>query len=513
MSHQGVRASTQISFMLLLVGLAAVTGWGCNCYGGSDYESSLVTHDKAVAAGVLGRWHDFGAQDFTASTKDLDYLRAWTQRGQAGIGLLLPQAPGASDPGTLSGDGNQIFLNFFANDQIIYFMIPLITDTVMTAELQSMLPAPSGTRWQMLVPANYDWLTQVPTQTATFENIYGSLHYEVDFHGTELCNHCEVQLTGCSTADLSFSEQIGLWTFGRQEFVHSSEMTCKTPISTYIMPEDGSGNLLPGGPLIASFGFWGGNTYTTTLSSDVGILLNLNHTRLVTDTFNLAPPASERGWNYSWTDLAGEPISQLEVGPLVSPLYMTYQPNLRLEGSGLPTCTRLQDTLHLTATLVSSPTVAATTTTLVQVMPDPSVCNLADVGIVMTTSTVALNAGEWVTYALTVTNYMTMPVNTVVTDTFSSSVALGAVSLPAGCTRSGTTVTCNLANLPAGGSVELLISVQTSQWFTGILTTRAWAEPANATDNHFYDNATEPIDVTISGGMTMRQLFLPMVKR
>jgi hypothetical protein len=45
-----------------------------------------------------------------------------------------------------------IFVNFIANDQLLYFPIQLVTDTVMTAKLESMLPAPAGTRWQMLVP-------------------------------------------------------------------------------------------------------------------------------------------------------------------------------------------------------------------------------------------------------------------------------------------------------------------------------------------------------------------------
>jgi uncharacterized repeat protein (TIGR01451 family) len=126
-----------------------------------------------------------------------------------------------------------------------------------------------------------------------------------------------------------------------------------------------------------------------------------------------------QGWDYAWTDLAGNPITQLVVGPLASPMVMTSQSNLRLVGSGLPTCTRMQDTLHLTATLVSTPTVVAVSAPLVEVMPDPTLCDVVDVGIVQTATTTALNAGQWVTFALTVTNYMTVPVSAVVTDTLS----------------------------------------------------------------------------------------------
>jgi uncharacterized repeat protein (TIGR01451 family) len=192
---------------------------------------------------------------------------------------------------------------------------------------------------------------------------------------------------------------------------------------------------------------------------------------------------------------------------------MTYQPNLRLEGSGLPTCTRMQDTLHLTATLVITPSVVATTTTMVQVLPDPQACSVADVGISQSASAVALNAGEWVTFTLTITNFETVPINVMVTDTLSSATAIGAVSLPAGCTRAGTTIICSLANVPAGGAHVLRIAVQVSTIFNGVLSNRAWAEPESATDNRFYDNASGPADVTVTGGVLLRQLFLPLVKR
>jgi uncharacterized repeat protein (TIGR01451 family) len=513
MPRETVRSSLQIGAILFIVGLAAITGWACDCGSGSDHPGSFTTHESVVAAGLLDRFHDFTEEDFVASTKDINYFRDWTERGEAGIGILLPQASGASQPGTLTGYENSIWLMYDANGHSVNLNIPLTTTTGMAANLDAMFPPPPGLHWQALVPANYDWLSEIPTQTTSIENIFGSLFYEVDFHGEDFCSHCEVKLTGCSTAELSFSEQAGLWAFGGNEFKSNSDITCKTPVTTYILPSDGYGNLVPGGPLIASFGFWGGSVFTSTMTSQAVTRLELNHTAPTTQTFNLAPVFSEQGWTYTWEDLDRNPITQLQVGPLVDPLWETYSPNLLLEGSGLPTCTRLQDSVHLTATLVNTPTVIAATTAIVQVLPDPNACNVADVGITQSASAAALNAGEWVTFTLTVTNFESAPVSVMVTDTLSSASAIGTVLMPAVCSRSGTRITCNLEDLAAGSSEALNILVQVSQVFTGVLTNRAWAEPVNATDNRFYDNATGPVDVTVTGGTGLWQTYLPLARR
>jgi hypothetical protein len=514
MPRENVRSSFQIIAMIIIVGLAAITGWACGCNSGSDHQLSITTHESVVAAGVLDRWHDITSDDFTATTKDLDFLRDWTQDGEAGIGVLIPQAEGAAQPGTLTGNEYSIYVYYIADGGGSgYLNIPLSIDPAMGTEMDSMFPPPAGLHWQALAPANNDWLSQVPTQTTDISNIFGSLFYEVDFHGSDICSHCEVKLTGCSTAELSFTEQVGLWAFGGKEFASSANLTCKTPISTYILPMDGSGNLLPGGPVIASFGFWGGTAYTTTMTSQAVIHLALNHTDSVSQTFNLAPVVSDQGWMYTWQDLDGTPITQLEVAPLADPLYATYGSNLRLVGSGLPTCARIQDTVHLTATLVSTPTIVATTSTIVQVLPDPNTCLVADVGVTQAASAADLEAGSWVTFTLTVTNYESAPVSVAVTDSLSSAIALGSVVLPAECTRSGTLISCDLQDLPAGSSASLPLAVKVSTVFSGVLTNRAWAEPVNATDNRFYDNATGPVAVNVTGGTGLWWIYLPLTRR
>jgi uncharacterized repeat protein (TIGR01451 family) len=515
MSRLQIRSSYQMGFMFLVVMAAAITGWACTCGSGSDHiSSSTSNHDTRAAPGVVERYHDFTTQDFTITTKDLDYLREWTQSNVASIGILLPTAPGASQPGTLSGDGNNIMVVYSIGVQHHSFTIPLSVDETMASELTTMFPPPTGAHWQVLVPTNYDWLSELPTQTATIENTFGSLYYTVDFHGADICIHCEVKLTGCSDAELAFSEQALLRAFGHNAFAAGDTLTCKTPVSTYIMPSDNAtGDLLPGGPVIASFGFWGGAAYATTLTSDVVIPLTLNHTAATAQTFNLAAPVSEQGWAYHWENLTGNTITQLVVGPLVNPLWDTYEANLRLVGSGLPTCTRTQDRIQLSASLVSTPAIQADLTTFVQTLPDPAVCDVADVGITQTASQTAIAAGEWVTFTLTLTNYESTPVSVTVTDTLSSAAAVGSVTLPAVCTRNGTQITCQVVNLPGGSSLNLPIAVQVSEQYSGVLTNRAQAEPTNATDDRFYDNAADPVDVTITGGSLAIKLYLPLIKR
>jgi uncharacterized repeat protein (TIGR01451 family) len=505
-----IRSSFQMGFMFLVVVVAAITGWACICGSGSDHLGTYTSNYNALAApGIVSRWHDFTTQDFTVTTKDLDYLGEGMQRNVASIGILLPTAPGASQPGTLSGKEHNIWVRYSIDGQFHHFNIPLTEDESVASELTTMFPPPDGAHWQALVPTNYDWLSELPTQTATITNTFGSLYYVVDFHGDDICLHCEVKLTGCSDAELPFSQQVMLRAFGSDAFAAGDTLTCKTPVSTYIMPSDDYGNLLPGGPLIASFGFWGGPAYATTLTSDVEIPLTLNHTAATAQTFNLNPPASEQGWDYHWEDLTGATITQL----VVSPLGNTYVSNLHLVGSGLPTCTRTQDKIQLSASLVSDPSVQADLTTFVQTLPDPAVCAVADVGITQIGSANTIAAGESVTFTLTLTNYENNTLDVIVTDTLSSEAAVGSVTLPTGCSRSGAQITCQVDNLPGGSSLELPIAVQVSGGYSGVLTNRAEAEPANATDDRFYDNAADPVDVTITGGGPAFKLYLPLIIR
>jgi uncharacterized repeat protein (TIGR01451 family) len=180
-------------------------------------------------------------------------------------------------------------------------------------------------------------------------------------------------------------------------------------------------------------------------------------------------------------------------------------------GSGIPTCTRLGDTITISATSILSPTIRAVAQTQVQPEPDPATCPTADVAIGQAASDDSIASGETVTFTLTVTNVEAAPVTVIVTDTLTPAGAVGDVSLPAGCEREGAEVSCAGIALEGSGSEVLTVSVQTRPGFAGILRSYAQLGPEQALDRHMLDNAALPAEVEVvwEGGI----LRLPLIVR
>ncbi len=505
------RASLQILVLMGIAIFAVITGWACDCGTGSDhYGGSGVTRDQmGYGDGIVERWHDFRENDFTASDKDMQALNDFLAQGSAGFGVLVPQAPGASEPGTLTYSPTQnIFISW--NDGVIphYLSVPITPSQQLAAQLTALMPPPQGTRWQGLVPVPGDWMAEIPTQATNFQDVFGSLHYVLDFKGSDYCNHCEVQLTACSTAPLTAPQEIALQLFGADQFVANDSITCARPVSTNIML------VLEPGPVIASFGPYGSVVYTSTQQSDLTIPYSLLHTSQVTQTLQLSPVASTQGWNYTWKDLSGNPITQLTVGPIGNDLWASYDDNLQIVASGLPTCTHIQDTIYLTATMVTTPSIQAHAWTLVDVLPDPAGCPVVDLGIGQIASTSEISAGNWVTFTLTVTNFETLDQDAIVTQTLSPASAIGGAVLPAGCSRTGGEITCQVSDIPGESSIELVIAIQAANTFTGVMGSSVEVQPVGASDLRYYDNTDGWLPVTVTGGVPSQlELYLPIVRR
>ena len=106
------------------------------------------------------------------------------------------------------------------------------------------------------------------------------------------------------------------------------------------------------------------------------------------------------------------PITQIEVGPQSTPWG---NKNVGVVGT-VPTCTLAVDTIHITATSVITPSFQAIATSLVNVVPDPEICPVADVGIAKVVSSRVITAGQSVTFTLTISNHEQTAVDAVVTD-------------------------------------------------------------------------------------------------
>ncbi len=519
MSRLSSRATLQVIVLTGIAVFAMLTGWACGCGSGSDHtygSGVLTTRDAVTADGEVNRWHDFSQGDFATSTKDLQTFYNFIEQGGSGFGVLVPQAPGATQPGLLSGSAEpDIFVHWTDEAGAHYLSVPLTTSQELADDLTALIPPPPETRWQALVPIPGDWMTEIPTQTTSIENMWGHLHYGIDFQGTELCNHCEVKLTTCSITPLTTPQRFLLGAFGGDSVISSDGINCAQPISTYILLSDDHGAPVPGS-VFASFGPFGGMVYTSTMQSDLNIPYALRHSAQTTQTLTLSPIVSEQGWQYSWADLAGNPITQTIVGPMGNDLWggSFYEDNLQVVVSDLPTCVHRSDTIYLTATMVTTPTIQATAHTVIDVLPDPNLCTVIDLGIDQIASTAEISAGNWVTFTFTITNFEITAQNAVITQTITPASAIGDASLPVGCTRTSGEIVCPVGSVPAGGNVSLEISIQAAATFSGSLGSVAQVQPLTGADLHYYDNITRRLSVNVVGGSTpILQIFLPFVQR
>ncbi len=526
MSNSNARAAIQVIILIGITIFAMLTGWACDCGSGSDYSSSgggFTTHDAVnEAEGAVDRWHDFTQENLTPNAKDLQTFYSFVEDGRLGFGILVPQAPDATQPGILlEGVTPNIYAQWNENGETlpIYTFVPLTTSQELADQLTALIPPPPETRWQALVPIPGDWMANIPIDTTNIENFGGSLYYGLDFQGVDFCNHCEVKLTACSSTPLTAPQQFMLNAFG-ESFITSDEgLTCAQPVPTYIMLSDPFGGDPPPGPIFASFGPFGGVVYTTTMQSDFSIFYSLRHSTQTTQTLTLSQIGSSQGWEYEWADLEGTPISQISVGPMGDNIHADgpfFEDNLQVIASGLPTCTNARDTIYLTATMVTTPSIQAIGSTVIEVLPDPALCIVADLGIDQIASTSQITAGNWVTFTFAITNFETTAQSIVVTQTLTPGSAVEDVSVPAGCTwaQAAGLITCTQSSVPPGSSLSLEIAVQAAATFTGELNSMAEVQPQGGADSHYYDNVTGWLAVNVTGGVPPSwQVFLPCINR
>jgi hypothetical protein len=523
MVQDKLRPILQINVMLIIISIAALTGWACGCGSGSDYpgypQIAITSRDAAQAGdeGIVTRWHDFFSGGASMNDKDAAYLQDWLQTGDVMMGLLVPQAPGAVEPGSVTTRTNTIGMSY----QIVgeryprYFDIPLQPDPEAAKQLNDLFPAPSGKQWQALKPANLDWLSQVPTQTIEIQNISGWINYQLDFHGGDECNHCEVQLTGCTTRQFSFGEQVLMKGMGLSQVTSNGELTCAEPIPTTILLHDDQGAPLPGN-VVLSFGFWGGPAHVSTITDTVSLTYHLAHTDSVTRTVKLGTIQSAEGWSYHWENMTGQTITQLEVGPLPTPHWehMNFR-NIRLVAENLPTCASTIDTVNLSASLALTPTITAEHQLAVQLLPNEATCPIKDVGVQQLASSEVISAGQSITFTWTITNYESSAASVTLTGTFSPAAALADATLPGGCTRNGGVLTCQVNDIPAQGSAQVQVTIETAAAYSGPMSSIVEVQPVGATDSRIYDNRAGPWQVTIKagGGPAMQFIYLPLVIR
>jgi len=522
MTRKAVRSLIQVTFLLavfLSVAASPPTSsfncWSCICWwiSGSDHDekkSEDVQRDYLLQSGekhVLERYHDIDASDFTLNSKDLGFIREWLP-GNAYMGLQIPTAPGAVQPGVLADDNHKLSLHFGA--QWDRYQVPLTTRSDVAAQIANVLPPDPGTHWQALGPANDDYLADIPTETTLFQDIGGYLYYALDFHGANLCNGCVVKLVFCTPTESlpvrsTSSHPLLRAALNRLHWNSDECLTCTDPIPTVIRITDYQGNPLPSAPA-AWLSPWGGPVLTSQYGPDVRLEYALGHTLESAKTFNLEPIESEKGWTYAWCDLDDNPITQMEVPADSEP----WTVNLRVLGT-IPPNAQGFDTIHLTATCVSDPSLKAQATSYIGGFPDPSQGNAADVGITKEASAQTIEAGESVRFTLTVTNYENEPVHVVITDTLSPSWAISNVTLPQGCERNGGQIVCQVWNVPAGGSKVKQYNVHTVSSWGATLSNLSEVQPRNGFDLRLYDNQAGPLEVVIEGESGL--LFLPLVAK
>ncbi|RLC86129.1 MAG: hypothetical protein DRI79_10450 [Chloroflexi bacterium] len=500
-----------VALQILLLCLGAVIAIsntiGCSSSSGSDYEYGSRSIRSPQNPAVLQRFHDLSF-DFPLqfSAKDFKYARAWLP-GNWVLGLQVPQAPGAAQPGDVTGNP-ELWGHWDeqrGDDYDLEVTVPLALSDDWAAKITAALPPDPNTHWQALVPANDDYINSIPTDDRTFVDGWGVLFYALDFHGENLCNGCEVKMTLCTPCPsplfgrpvacsmLRGLARLGL--LGRLSLHSAGGLTCVEPVpSTIVLIGAWPPIIVPGSTPAAWLSPWGGPFYNQVYGPTVVMSYTLGHNAPQTTTFNLEPIYSEQGWTYSWHDPDGNPISQMTVGPNV-----IWDENIKVVGTGLPTCAVIQDTVHLTATSTTSPSLQATTVSYVQVVPDPDQCETADLGLAKVSSTDVISAGQWVTFTLTITNYENVAVSAILTDTIHPASAVGDLILPSECGRSGDDIICQLPLIQANSATTLTIAVQASWAFSGTMTNQAVVNPVGMVDGDFYDNFNCPINIQVRG--------------
>lgn len=509
MRSLSLRTYFQLTFLLLVLPVIYLTNSGCycGCGSGSDYPGNpqllgMTTRDTLVDEGIVSRYHDAQFAATALTPGELDSLRRRAgdyDRTDFVFGLLVPQAPGSPSPGVLVPE----------DDPSVYFLwstnepgtqVTLTQSVSATQKLSSLYPPPAGSQWQALVPGRDDFLDLLPSSPFSVPNGLAYLNYQIDFQGADPCNGCKVEFRACGP----------LRALGGDPVTASAAATpfeCSLPVISVIHLKDTFGNPLPG-PLTAAFGFWGGSVYAASTAAADFVPVNLEQSGVATETFTLEPITSQQGWSYSWTDTADSPLSQIDVAPFGD---FSGPPNLRVHVTGLPACAQIVDTVYLTATHVTTPTIQAFKSFLYQSLPNPDECTMADVGVVQVSSARAITGGNAITFTQTVSNHTGAVVSAFVTQTLSSAVAVAGATLPAECTHTGAIIACQVDGIPPQGAKAVALVVQISAAFAGDLFSTVEVQPIGAVDGAFLDNTDGPLGVAVAQGSQVQSIYLPTV--
>lgn len=283
MSRETRRSVLQVTLLLLLAALAAGTGWGCRCHHGSTFfpileEEGLREEVVSAQGGVLDRWHDFSGVDTPLRAKDVAYLGNFLAHHLV-VGLLVPTAPGASEPGSLvAGAEHEIFFRYNPGAPEGFVRIPLALSPDDAVRLAALFPPVGDAQWQALRSADDAWLDSFPSGATTFWSPQGWLYYRLDFHGANPCQGCMVGFTLCTDQALPPAQKALVDALLGKEVVSAGGLTCMKPKPTYVVLTDWEGNLEPGMPFLAALGFYGGPLYAVSTDGTVEIPVQLKHT-------------------------------------------------------------------------------------------------------------------------------------------------------------------------------------------------------------------------------------------
>ena len=515
MSKEMRHAILQVTLLLLMLTGVAASGTGNSCCDiicgtGSDHEKTASGGSAIVGtnSAMVERWHDFSVGDSTLNAKDLAYLGKHLP-GNVIFGLQVPTAPGASRPGTLAGEDNELVLGFGGKWR--EYDIPLVSHETLADQMAGVLPTDPGAHWQALVPANNDYIASIPTETTTFTQGNGYFRYALDFHdATDSCNGCVIELTVCvPTSSLPggrLASSLLLKRSLKRYGIHSNgELTCMDPIPTVIRLSGFGGDPLPS-PLVAWLSPWGGPLLKTTSGPSVELQYALGHSGDESRTFDLEPVQSDMGWSYGWYDLENNPITQMEVASGTDP----WAANIKVVGT-IPENALGVDRIHLTATSSGEPSLQAVAVSHVGVYPDPAVFMVADLGISKVASGQVISAGGSVDFTLTITNHENVAVSAVVTDTLTPQFSIAEVTLPPGCERDGATIICRVTDIQPGKSATVVYTVDTATTFSGTLNNSAVVAVDEGVDMRAYDNRAGPVYVTVEG--IVFSLYMPVIAK
>lgn len=504
-----LRAVLQGTFLLLFLPVLFFLGLGCLCYapppeGGDMSHGELApgvqTKDIQVGPALVMRYHSIPEASLAATLGEAHAISEALP--SSFFGMRIPTAADSNEPGELYGG---VTAAYTVNR--LPTVVQLKPEPSLDAELNKRFPPAEGTKWVALVVSDTHPLDRLLGGPIDLRGVNASLSYAIDFGGAEPCPGCEVKLVSCVPGKYGALLPPALMAAAAAD----QTFKCTAPVSTYIVLYDFSNNPLPG-PTAAAFGLWGSLSTTSTVGGTTVMPVMLDHTGSTTITFSLDPLLSGLGWSYAWQNAQGAPISQIAVGPH-DPSNPSPTPNLRIVGSGVPTCTQAVDVLSLRAAGVVTPSLQANAEVYVNVLPDPASCPTADVAARHLQATSVISGGTGITYTLTISNLTNNPVDGLIQQTLTPASAVTGAELPAGCQHSSGVVTCLVANIPAQGAESVTVVIKTKKSYNGDLVSLEQVSPSGAADAAFLDNIDGPLTGNVQADGTELKYYLPMLNK